>query len=63
MMTDKEVGNLWREALKWSDEVTLQLVRKVVEERAEKYRAARNQPNKYSYALRDFGISPDEWTK
>jgi hypothetical protein len=73
-MTDKEVGELWRnihDMKHWSFDTTKQLIRKLVEERAhhiydragESYTMSQGPQYEYCLmaALRDFGIDPKDY--
>lgn len=74
-MTDKEVGELWRQG-KWqlrctADIIVPDLIRKLVEDREQYYVVARanddlmnrpvNKEDPRVMALSDFGIDEEEW--
>jgi hypothetical protein len=69
-MTDKEVGELWREVTtrnidQWPYQKFVALIRKLVEERAKWLGWLPNDVDRsdaLASALRDFGIDPDSWT-
>jgi hypothetical protein len=71
-ISDKEVGELWRMFLGCCERGTddeavnagVLLVRKLVQERVNRYVATggwKNETSMLPAALRDFGISPAEW--
>jgi len=68
-MEDKEVGELWAEAqtkqFGWaSRQDVLELIRKLVEERARYYQFLWKGDTKTRYkACIDFGIDPETWEK
>jgi len=74
LIEDKEVGELWRKNLEWiaryDDEPrkgmwpyqVQQLIRKLVHERKMYYwRIGKSKDEALSFALRDFGIDPEDW--
>jgi len=68
-MTDNEVGEIWRSYYspnpKEEDLVVLDLIRKLVEERARRYSTGvdwgGDWHDQVTSALRDFGIDPATW--
>ncbi len=62
-MSDAEVGDIWRRAHVWGAsgaDPVIDLIRKLVEERARHYiKAVHNDP--LTSALRDFGIDSETW--
>jgi hypothetical protein len=65
MMKDEEVGEYWRLARKYPNQPTMcsimDLIRKLVEERARSFCGSDPQSGDIMLALMDFGIDPTTW--
>lgn len=61
-MTDKEVGKLWRKHIARKSRCICGIIRKLVEERQEKYLAGGcSEYYAESTSFEDFGIDPETW--